>query len=293
MLRYGRLKFIGMDFNNAREKELNKLAPLLRHYKTPPPQHSIRAFVLNNPVLKNLAGQAAFVKQSFIPKGKHFYIPALKLCYVRNCRAASTSLSSVMMEHLEPRLKGQKLNETQINFLADVYTRNDLLPLAEGAQFFTVIRNPFARIVSAYRYFFESDEVFNFEDYLFGILSKDLTFEQFIKRLAIIPDRLKDNHFKPQTKLFEYYYRNKINVSVLKLEKPDEIKSFLASYNLTIPLLNQSPEPYDYRKYFTKETLNLAYAMYKDDIKQFQYEQEFNDLKEFISSEAMPYTSAK
>lgn len=282
LIRYGRLSRSGIDFNSARAHELQKFLPFLQNYKSSKPANAVRSFVLKNPRLHNLIGQAAFIRRSLRQKGKHLYAPSLHLGYVRIPKAASTSLSLIMLEHLEPQLKAQKLNEIQINFLTDSYIQSGL-PADTHLKFFTAVRNPFSRIVSVYRSFFETVNPFNFEDYLFGIFSKNLTFGQFIQRLSIIPDRLKDDHLKPQTHLLDYYYQKKVNLKVIRLEDTDELKSFLATYNLTVPLLNQSPEFYEYKDYFTPETADLVLKIYKRDVENFHYEAEVEGLQNYIN----------
>ena len=121
-------------------------------------------------------------------------------------------------------------------------------------------------------------------DYLFNRRPTGLPFREFVRRVDGIPDLLKEPHLKPQHYFIDYYKRKNPNVVILKLEKPDEINSFLAIYTLEMPRLNFSPEPYDYREYYDLETFELASRVYRTDLKMFRYEQAGRSVREFLLS---------
>src|SRR5690606_5029516 len=101
-------------------------------------------------------------------KGGHLYLREKGLAYVRIPRAASTSLSKAMLLANFPHLRKNEFTSGEINFLTDHYLQSHIEKDDSPREFFTVVRNPFARLVSVYRTFFElPHEPFLYEDYLF------------------------------------------------------------------------------------------------------------------------------
>jgi hypothetical protein len=94
-----------------------------------------------------------------------------------------------------------------------------------------------------------------------------------------------DQHLKPQHTLLPYYERKGVQVKILKLEEPEALHEFLHSYGLTLKAINKSEE-YDYRTYFDKETLGLAYRLYQKDIHHFGYEAVLLELKQRVGAES-------
>ncbi|HET9054192.1 MAG TPA: sulfotransferase family 2 domain-containing protein, partial [Cyclobacteriaceae bacterium] len=143
LLKHGTLRSAKQDFNTNRANSLETLPEFIPAGKS----------VSRRASVPNLVGQAAFIRSSFRKQGGH--LSAEGMAYIRIPKSANTSVSYAMLVKKYPALKEKKPNETQINFLADV----NLLPMKEtaGEHFFTVVRNPFARLVSVYRDFFETN----------------------------------------------------------------------------------------------------------------------------------------
>lgn len=172
----------------------------------------------------------------------------------------------------------RSLSPQQVNQLADLHMHHTLP--GKEVRFFTVVRNPFARIVSVYREFFEKErKPFLYEDYLFGALRQQMSFTQFVSTVRLIPDLLKDQHLKPQQCFLRYYERNGKPVRVLKLEDDVEIRNFLASYGLMFENFNHSEEPYDYFSYYDRDALADVLHIYKVDILRFGYEPAYDELR--------------
>lgn len=278
----GKFRSGGYDYSKRRRESLaylEQFCPDAEVYGSP-----WGKWAKTNHSLKALIGQAAFLKNALISKAGHLWVSDLNLCYVRNPRVASTSLSFAMLRSQYPKLKDFDISDEQINFLTDVNLRHDVSEDEKHATFFTAVRNPFSRIVSVYREFFEGPrEDFIYEDYLFGVLTRDLSFEEFIQRLQLIPDILKDQHLIPQNALLRYYDRKKIYVRIFKLEDQEELSKFLSAFQLRLVSKNQSPVAYDYRRYYDNESLAIIYRLYSTDFSVFGYEQEYEDLKSFLS----------
>jgi hypothetical protein len=288
IFRFGRLRHSGRDFNRERSVDLQSLStfvPSKNWFSQLTGFPVTKKFLMKNAYLRTLITQFAFLKNSVTPHGGHLHAPFLGVSYIRIPKSASTSLSGLMLQAIYPDLNNKQLTSKQINYLTDVNLRKSVGAEDHADIFFTVVRNPFARIISVYRDFFgdrANDHIY--EDYLFGILPKNLTFHDFVKRVEGIPDMLKDPHLRPQHYFVDFYKRKNPNIVVLQLEKPDEIKSFLFIYNLEIPHLNASEKAYDYTQYYDLESFELVSRMYKQDLKMFGYEQENRSLLNFIKS---------
>jgi hypothetical protein len=227
-----------------------------------------------------LSGQAAFIKNSFSIKGGHLSAPGMKLAYIRNPKAGSTSLAYFILKALYSEIENYHLTADKINTLTDINLSTEFKLSEKLFTFFTVVRNPFARLVSVYRSFFEkASNRFIYDDYLFGILKKDMSFGEFVNKLEIIPDVLRDQHVKGQHRLLQYYRKKKIDVQVFKLESPDDVKTFLSHYGASLAIFNKDEHPYDYRLYYNADVIEKVYRIYADDIKCFGYEQEYLDLR--------------
>src|SRR5687768_11474398 len=227
IVRSGKLRHTGFDFTERRARSLESLKAFL-------PRGFIQKKVtkrFRNPVLLTLVAEGAYLKSSLAFRANHLSLSTPPLSYVRIPRSASTALCKAMLEHQFPDLKGQTLSSQQINHLADAHTLRVLSSQDKGNVFFTVVRNPFARVVSVYRQFFEClHDPFLYDDYMFGILKRQMSFKDFIGILKGIPDVLKDQHLKPQHRFLSYYEKANKSVQVMKVEEPDMVSAYLEKY---------------------------------------------------------------
>lgn len=269
IFRYGSLNRRGQNFNLIRVKSLQNLQEFV------PRKPGSKTLSAPKEPVNSLIAQAAFVRSAFNVRGGHLCVPGL--CYIRIPKAANTSIGHEMLLKKYPGLKDVPLDETQINFLSDVNLRE--LNEAGTEIFFTVVRNPFARLVSVYRDFFETDHgSFIYQDYLFGILDQKITFAEFVDRVSRIPDRLKDQHLKPQHLFIEPYDRRTIRIQVFKLEEPGSLKSFLNEQGLELSHRNKSRQPYDYAQYYDAVLTQKVYKIYQRDIETFGYHEVYESL---------------
>lgn len=286
IVRFGRLKHSGKDFNKERAEALQTLqafvpkssAPLIPLGWLDP----VKTFFMKSAYLRSIITQASLAKESVTPHGGHIHAAFLNISYIRIPKSASTSLSYSMLKTIYPGLSAIPLDSKEINFLTDANLRRSISSSDSNDIFFTVVRNPFARIVSVYRDYLESPGENVFEDYLFGILSKGLSFKDFIKRVEGIPDMLKEPHLKPQHHFIDYYRKKNPNIVILNLEKPEEVNSFLSIYSLEMPVLNASSDSYDFRDFYDQETFERVARMYRIDVKMFRYEQDQQGLREIV-----------
>jgi len=256
---HGRFRHSGENFNQTRQESLKELQEFIP---------SIESHSLDSGTTNSFIAQAAFIKNSFQQKGGH--LTAGQLSYIRIPKSASTSMSAALLEKVYPTLSQRKLNGVQINFLTDATLQVHLEDVSRT--YFTIVRNPFSRLASVYRDFYENkDSHFIYRDYLFGILPQTLTFSEFVDRISCIPDRLKDQHIKPQHLFLQYYVKQNISVKVFKLEDPEKLNAFLKEHSLQLPHLNKSQVGYDYRQYYTPSLLKKVSALYQSDLEKFGY----------------------
>lgn len=276
IISHGRFFPLGENFNQLRREKLVELQSFIPLSYL----HANRVYKKTNyPKLQFLLGQAAFIKNCFLSTGGH--LSAYPISYIRIPKAASTSASMMMLETIYPTLKQKTLSDEQINFLADVNMRS--VTDNKDHIFFTIVRNPFARLVSVYHDFIENaNENFIYSDYLFGIIPPRISFDDFVDCLTNIPDRLQDQHLKPQHYFIDSYRSKKIEVSCFKLEEQESLNSFLNQHSLHLQHKNKSPHAYQFEKYYSPTSLKKAYHLYQSDIEQFNYHQEFESLSKAV-----------
>jgi hypothetical protein len=284
VVKYGRFKHSKNDFSSLRSRTLEKLQEFIpqKKYQARFSLYNRNSLLTNNAIVKRIAGEAAFVKKSFFPGANHLHNSFHNISYIRIPKSASTSMSWTMLFSIYPNMKDYSLSTTEINYLTDVNLQTKLKEKTNEI-FFTVLRNPFARLVSVYRDFFENKAHESImKDYLFSVLPNTLSFSEFVERIAIIPRHLQEPHFKPQSLFVDYYEKHGHNVVILKVDKPGEVESFLSIYGLKLPFLNASESSYDYRTYFTQKTFESVSELYSEDIRRFNFSIEVNDLKNFL-----------
>jgi hypothetical protein len=234
-------------------------------------------------VLNNYIIQAAFFKKSLRVIGGHLTLQNKSLSYIRIPKSANTSLSFAFLEKIYPTLTNYELTDTQINYITERNLNYEGNKKDSSNTYFTVVRNPFSRIVSVYRDFFEGNHPdFIYHDYLFGVINKQVSFDEFLKRVAKIPDFLKDQHIRPQHLFLKYYQYQNSKIHVFKLEDTESIQQFLKPYEIHVPHRNQSAS-YELASYYTPTSLKLANSIYKKDIELFGFESQYNDLLNRVS----------
>lgn len=282
MLTHGKLHQTGPDYSAMRMKTLSELATFC------PPglleEAYARQTIVKNPYLKSCLAQAAFFKNALKAQAGHLCFPAVRLAYIRIPKAGSTALSYAILKGRFPDLEGKHLTAEKINFLADVNLASEIIGPEKATTFFTVVRNPFRRIVSFYYNFFErAGKEFVYEDYLFGIFRNDMSFKTFVKLVEVIPDRLKDQHVRPQHVFLKYYEKRNVRLITFRLEEASPLREFLSDFGLSADVINKSDGIHDYRHYYDQETLEVVYRIYRKDVSKFGYADEYAALQRFVS----------
>ncbi|MBO1256853.1 sulfotransferase family 2 domain-containing protein [Alteromonas sp. 5E99-2] len=140
---------------------------------------------------------------------------------------------------------------------------------------FTIVRNPWDRVVSAY--FFLQQGGMNKWDKEFyeKELAQYESFDDFVKNWLSNPKNLyKHHHFKPQTHYILDKY-NKVKIDFIGyLERIDEDFKFLCdklNVDAELPVNNRSKRK-DYCAYYNEETQAVVAKMYQKDIEYLGYD---------------------
>lgn len=218
---------------------------------------------------------------------RHFIIDEKKkVVYLEMPKVANTSIKASILE-----CQNKGYGVVKIHVLANENMVCKLNAKQRKNFVFTFVRNPFERIVSCYEGKYHKDrrelgterEHLWFDFYLFGYIKEDRGFENFVRRIYRIPDRLKDFHFLPQYNIL-YDKAGKCMVDyVEKVENINEKYPYLQErYGLgELPHLNQSDKK-QWMDYYTEDTARMVYQMYKRDIKAFGYRKEYKRLLKYI-----------
>jgi hypothetical protein len=262
LLRHGSLHTIGTNFHRERAQALSELGKFL------PPAY--RPLSYSKPPAPYRIFFSEIVTAARTQAG-HLALSADGPAYIRIPKCANTSLSLALFTHRFGRLPS--LSPVQINALTDSWLERKV-PATLNQPLFTVVRNPFHRLVSVYRDFFEQPGSYPYGNYLLGILPRTLSFHEFVSRISAIPVPFQDQHFRPQTEFLKPYHTHR--VQIFKLEEPDALHSFLSQWNITMPLQNASANPYAYRTYYTPVLEKAVQKLYTSDFEVFNYDQYVN-----------------
>ncbi len=140
---------------------------------------------------------------------------------------------------------------------------------------FAFVRNPWDRLVSCYLNKIGPSSIHgNFSKY--GLFYPDMSFENFVKAVAIIPDIVSDEHFRSQASfLWDIHGEQRVDF-IGKLESID--KDFgIVGKRLNMPvdklphLMRSRKRKLDYRNYYTNETIALVANRYRKDIELLGY----------------------
>lgn len=150
---------------------------------------------------------------------------------------------------------------------------------------FTVVRNPWNRLVSCYKHKIQHFSRVNngrlfigFERYNKILPIKafypEMSFDQFVKAVCLIPDVLSDEHFRSQKRLISDPKGHLLVEKVIKYENFDKdltsIFKILGVPDLNIPHVNRT-NPSNYRHYYDTQLKNLVARRYRSDIEMFGY----------------------
>lgn len=219
---------------------------------------------------------------------EYYVIDDLKLVYVENAKVACTSIKRVLYK--VPEDIGMEIHE---------YLR----PLAQmelkGAQLeydiFTVVRNPFQRIVSCYQDKVlrlaedKGRSIFDLLWYKFTFLifsckwyqGRKTSFPEFVDMISKTPDRFSDRHFRAQSRIFDGNNGVFLRIHVIKLESINEEWQWVEDKTgIMVPNSKvNSNRGNDWKKYYSdKAVFEKVQRRYSEDIQKFGYSDRYEEI---------------
>lgn len=190
-----------------------------------------------------------------------------KFMFFFNCKAASTSVNRKLLKNRAILYKSHK--KRYLKKKLDSYTKKDF----EAIFKFTIVRNPWTRTVSAFRYL-KRYKVINsnisFEWFVNNILS---SYENNINKL-ILPGWQNRLEFHVALQYPNAYFDGQQYVDyVAKVETISKDWNYIASKidcPFKLPHANKLPKV-NYKDYYSKETKNIVERVYNQDIELFNY----------------------
>lgn len=133
---------------------------------------------------------------------------------------------------------------------------------------FSVVRNPYSRIVSA----------FNRALQRYAGQSGFDSFENFVETQLVLPEYQRISKFQGHLETQTSYLKNNDGnldsiKKIFKFENLEECYAKITEIYPNVPFLhaNASPEEYNYKTFYTDDLANKVYAFYKDDFDNFGY----------------------
>lgn len=211
----------------------------------------------------------------FIPRpvirNRVFFLESHGIAYLANPKCASSSIKLALR-----RLAGDNGDSLHSRkggpFVEDIFdTGSYRLERLQSATVFSVVRNPYRRVLSAY-----SDKVHAFNKVWRkfcrkrGVESKVVPFRDFLRTLDGLAPRSIDPHFRPQWLNVLYPTRG---TTLLKLEEPEAVTRFFQAHGMGWPVYeNQArAELAPLEEAYDGETEALVRKIYAEDFRCLGY----------------------
>ena len=191
------------------------------------------------------------------------------LLFIHIPKSAGSSVVTV----LENSTGGQNEFSIDPHSTFDVF-KSHYPDLILNKKVFCVVRNPFCRFVSIYRFINKDSKLKKwFGNNYHDVKAKIQSFENFINNF-IFPEEVwgDNNHFSPQT-LWSSNVKN-----IFKVENPEQINKFFKEneINLELPLINNQIIPshanFMYREFYNSYTKKIIEDKFKSDLDAFNYD---------------------
>jgi hypothetical protein len=210
-------------------------------------------------------------------KPQLYLFPEYKFGYIQIPKVASRSIRTAVTAHMSGSAPDENVNQNLIAEFEALYARHlkhsEIAELSKDNFIFAFVRNPYERIYSCYKN--KILDVRNlggrniFEKH--GI-DLDVSFEEFVRKVAVLPDSQSDRHFRSQT-WFLTWQGVLLPSFVGKLEKMSEDWAFLQErFDIAPPpqinVSSAKPLPE-----MSHEVKGLIYNRYEDDFKLFGYKE--------------------
>lgn len=195
------------------------------------------------------------------------------------CKAGSTSIKATLLNLNEGERPHKIFNERTVK---EVDNPEDYFT-------FTVVRNPFERIISCYKNTIKRTNSEWMKGYLFGYLYSSKDFKQFVKRIRWIPAFFHEPHLAPY---YNIIYKRRMGRPqeakrvpdfICRMENLTENWQYLKErFDLNDLQYRNVSKSDNWMDYFDEETAKLVYKFYKKDILAFGYEGEYQKLLTYI-----------
>ena len=237
----------------------------------------VRIFLLKNKdsdikyyLIRNLFRSIYFLIVNFIGKDferEFFVVDNLRLVYINNPKTACSTIKSTLSRKVDregatPPAQHlvRSLNKKQLSYFK-----------------FTFVRDPYDRLLSCYiNKFLQYKERFIYEDYLMGYLKENDSFEDFVRKVAVIPDTLSDEHFRSQYSIL--YKNNKLIPDYVgRFESlASDFKDIADKYDLgEFDHINKSSNKELFNELYTPELIEIVGKRYAKDFENFGYSKDF------------------
>jgi hypothetical protein len=209
------------------------------------------------------------------------------VAYIKITKVASTSVELTLARHLHSTLsdgKVEEVNPKMVRHYADIYAKHqtlkDFMASSRPPFVFSFVRNPLDRLYSSYmdkiqdvRNSGQTKNIF----WNLGI-TLDMNFEDFVARVAEIPDEKIDRHLRSQS-AFLCEDEHVVVDYVGKFERMSEDWKYLSDkFNLPdLPHKNKSSKSEAATPY-TLSAAKIAAQRYKKDIELFGYSEQVDSL---------------
>jgi len=193
-----------------------------------------------------------------------FILDERKLVYASVAKSACSSIKTSMV--------GEFPGDRSIHYNTQ-HLSHKRIPRSKKPYFsFTYVRNPYDRLISCYKdKFVKKRGSFIYANYLFGYLSTDDSFEDFVRKVTRLPDFLCDRHFKSQSGIV--FSRGARMDHIGRIEDlPGDFEDIRTRYGFAeLGILNRSRQPGD-EALLTEEVREMVYNRYRKDFEAFGYE---------------------
>lgn len=238
-----------------------------------------RKWLAKVPFLFSIAQNISIIKSCLWYRPTVIVHPSKNIGYIRIHKSGSSSIiSSLFAGEI---VDGKSLHA--VEWSAYYHYLKQKHAEMGAIKYFTVVRNPFARLVSAYLNSYKDDTTHHFvyDCYLFGIFRRDYTFSEFVDCVATIPDLLMLDNIKPQAVVLA---QSKIkDYKVFKLEADhNELMDFMEMETSNYKILNSS-STYDFKKYYDQAIFEKAAKIYAADVVHFNYKNELDELRDYVN----------
>ena len=232
------------------------------------------------------------------------YAPALDLLYLNNPKCGCTTIKHALWLASDARGGKNTFDGNVHDRKVDPFVKNVFrLPAGQRervaqAIVFSVVRNPFARALSAY-----ADKVANDPAVWpvfvkrFGLKAstgkKELSFADFLGLVAVADDGLLDGHFRPQCRNLLLPLARPMFVG--RVENMAAVSSFLKAHG--IPFRNErmhsTRSQEKFAALYDERAASLVRKRYTEDFARFGYSTELADTRARPKTDALPATPAR